>query len=43
MGWALGAGTRDGVSKFTKIPECFEMILELFLDPVNIVRACGWL
>ena len=43
FGVGRGAGARDGVSEFTKIPEWFKMMFELFFDPVNIVRACGLL
>lgn len=43
VGVGRGAGERDGVSEFTKIPEWFKMISELFFDPVNIVRTCGLL
>ena len=43
VGVGRGAGARDGVSEFTKIPEWFKMIFELFFDPVNIVRTCGLL
>ena len=31
-----GAGARDGVSEFTKIPEWFKMMFELFFDPGDL-------